>query len=165
MQSANIILIGMPGAGKSTIGVMLAKELGLDFVDTDVAIQVREGSSLQALLDRDGYQRLRQIEEEVILAQQLHGTVVATGGSAVYGAAAMDYLSRHGTIVFLDLPLSQLSKRIKNFSTRGVACKPGQDLAALYHERLPLYQRYSDLQIKVTGHSADQVLAMIVARL
>lgn len=165
MRKKNIILIGMPGAGKSTIGVLLAKELGLDFIDTDVAIQVHEGSTLQQVVDRQGYLKLREIEERVILEQKIRGAVVATGGSAVYGAAAMDHLSSHGTVVFLNLPLQRIKKRIKNFQSRGIACQAGQGLEALYAERLPLYERYTDLDIPVDAHSADQVVAMILDRL
>jgi shikimate kinase len=165
MRKKNIILIGMPGAGKSTIGVLLAKELGLNFIDTDVAIQVREGRTLQSIVDREGYLRLREIEEQVILEHSFLGEVVATGGSAVYGQAAMEHLAADGVVVFLDLPLERLRKRIKNFDARGIARQPGQDFEALYLERRALYERYRDLHINVDKHSAEQVLAMILAEL
>jgi shikimate kinase len=165
MSKKNIVLIGMPGAGKSTIGVLLAKALGLDFTDTDVAIQVQEGQTLQSILDQHGYLRLREIEEQVILAHSFHREVVATGGSAVYSEAAMGHLAAEGVIVFLDLPLDQLRKRIKNFSTRGIARLPGQDFESLYCERRVLYERFMDLHVSVGKHSAEQVIETVLAGL
>ena len=165
MRKNNIILIGMPGAGKSTIGILLAKALGMEFIDTDVAIQVREGKTLQSIVDQHGYLRLREIEQEVILQQTLHGAVVATGGSAVYGTRAMDYLTGQGVIVFIDVPIEQLRKRINNFDDRGIARQPGQDFESLYRERVSLYQQYADITITIGEQSSEQVLAIILSKL
>ena len=161
----NIVLIGMPGAGKSTVGILLSKQTGLDFIDTDIAIQVREGKTLQEILDQQGYMKLREIEQAVILEQSLNGAVVATGGSAVYGANAMDYLGEHAVIVFIDVAIEQLNTRVKDFDLRGIARKPGQGFEDLYRERRALYQQYADIRIAVTDETAEQVVAMILVAL
>lgn len=165
MSKNNIILIGMPGAGKSTVGILLSKETGLDFIDTDVAIQVREGKTLQHILDQLGYIRLRDIEQEVILGLALDNTVIATGGSAVYGEQAMRYLGEQGVIIFIDVALEQLKQRVSNIDARGVARKPGQDFSDLFQERKALYERYADLRITVDDEPAEQVLLMILQAL
>jgi shikimate kinase len=165
MSKNNVILIGMPGAGKSTVGILLSKELGLDFIDTDVAIQVREGQTLQAILDERGYIKLRDIEQEVILGLTHENTVIATGGSAVYGAQAMRYLGEQGVIVFIDVALEQLRGRVNNIDARGVARKPGQDFDDLFLERKELYEQHADIRITVGDESVEQVLAMILMAL
>jgi shikimate kinase len=143
----NIILIGMPGAGKSTVGVLLAKRLGYDFVDTDVLIQIREGEILQDTLDAQGYLALRAIEEAVLLSLEVSSTVVATGGSAVYSDQAMQHLGAGGVIVYLEAALNALQRRIHDYPTRGIARRPDQDLAALFAERTRLYRRYAQITI------------------
>ena len=126
----------MPGAGKSTLGILLAKELGLDFIDTDVSIQVREGKTLQHISDEKGYLALRDIEEQVLLTENITGKVVSTGGSAVYSDAGMAHLKQDSVVVFLDVPLAELEQRISNFSTRGIARRPDQSFDDLFDERL-----------------------------
>jgi shikimate kinase len=165
MSKKNIVLIGMPGAGKSTVGILLSKEVGLDFIDTDVAIQVREGQTLQAILDEQGYIKLRDIEQEVILGLVLENTVIATGGSAVYGAQAMAHLDERGVIVFIDVALEQLRGRVNNIDARGVARKPGQNFDDMFLERKALYNQYSDIRIAVGDNSIEQVLLMILQAL
>lgn len=165
MSKKNIVLIGMPGAGKSTVGILLSKETGLNFIDTDVAIQVREGKTLQRIVDQLGYIRLRDIEQEVILELAPDNAVIATGGSAVYGDRAMRYLAEQGVIIFIDVALEQLSVRVKNIDTRGVARKPGQDFEDLFRERKLLYEQYADIRIAVDNESAEQVLLMILQAL
>ena len=160
-----IVLIGMPGAGKSTLGILLAKELGLDFVDTDVAIQVREGRTLQAILDQSDYLQLRKIEEQVLLSEDITGKVVATGGSAVYSEAGMARLKQSATIVFLDVPLQELRQRIGNFASRGVARKPNQSLESLFHERCALYKKYADIRIDCDRQSLQQSLGSVLQQL
>jgi len=160
-----IILIGMPGAGKSTIGILLAKALGLDFLDTDLVIQIREGNTLQQLIDTAGYQSLRRIEEQVLLTTDCRGKVVATGGSAVYSAAGMSYLGDQGTIIYLKVPQAELLRRIHNFAERGIACPPGQSFSDLYAERCRLYQQYADLTIDCGRRSTEEIVSEIVSRL
>lgn len=157
----NIVLIGMPGCGKSTVGVLLAKTLVRDFVDTDLLIQRETGCSLCELIERDGTEAFKQTENDVILAADPQNAVVATGGSAVYGAAAMEKLKENGVVVYLRLPPSELEKRIRNIRTRGIAMEPGTTIADLAREREPLYERYADLTVDCLGLSAEECVERI----
>lgn len=159
---SNIILIGMPGSGKSTVGVILAKQTARDFIDTDVLIQTQQGRSLQDIVDREGHLTLRRIEEEVLLALSLRNHVVATGGSAVYSDAAMGHLRLSGIIVFLDADLSTLESRVADFGTRGLVKAPGQSIGELYKERRPLYLKHADVRIPCDHLSHEEVCARIV---
>lgn len=159
---SNIVLIGMPGAGKSTIGVLLAKQTTRDFVDTDLLIQSTAGRSLQDIVDHDGYEALRRLEEEVLLELSVTNHVIATGGSAVYSERAMRHLKAEGLTIYLDVDLPTLLTRINDFSTRGLAKRPDQDLADLMKERSALYQHYADLTIDCTGLTQEQVCERIV---
>jgi shikimate kinase len=161
----SIVLIGMPGAGKSTLGILLAKQLGMGFVDTDVAIQVREGKTLQEILDASDYINLRAIEEQVLLTEQIDGKVVATGGSAVYSEVGMARLKDSATLVFLDVPLEELEKRISNFDSRGIARKPNQSLESLYQERCELYRNYADISVNCSQQSLEQSLQSVTQQL
>lgn len=161
----SIVLIGMPGAGKSTVGILLAKELALDFVDTDVLIQAREGKTLQEIMNETDYLNLRRIEGEVIAAAELPGHVIATGGSAVYSEDGMANLRRFGPIVFLDCSADELRRRIHNYESRGIAKAPGQSFANLFEERQALYQKYADITIGCDGRSLQQVLEAILREL
>jgi shikimate kinase len=135
----------MPGAGKSTIGVQLAKALALDFVDTDLLIQTQQGCPLQEILGNKGYLALRAIEAQVILDLNSKNTLISTGGSAVYSDAAMRHLKTLGTIVFLAVSLDTLKQRVDNEASRGIARPEGQTFDAVYTERTPLYQQYADI--------------------
>ena len=161
ITSSSVVLIGMPGAGKSTIGEALALRSGAQFVDTDRLIEQREGLSLQALLDAKGYEYLRAIEAEVLSAGKFVNQVVATGGSAVYSRAAMANLRQFGPCVFIDIPLSEIIRRVQNFTQRGIAGPPGQDLQGVYSERLPLYRRYADITINGDGLGESELLAAV----
>ncbi len=147
----NIILIGMPGAGKSTVGVLLAKTLGLGFVDTDLLIQQSAGRRLQEIIDQDGLDRFLQIESQVLSTLPVQNCVIATGGSAVYSEPSMQHLHQIGTILYLQVGLSELERRLHNIRTRGIAKRADQSLSDLYHERVPLYEKYSDLVVDCTG--------------
>lgn len=163
MQS-NVVLIGMPGAGKSTIGVLLAKRLGYDFIDTDVLIQIRQGEVLQATLDARGYLALREIEAQVLLSLDVSRTVIATGGSAVYSSPAMAHLASAGVVVYLAAELDQLRRRILDYESRGIARRPGQDLAELFAERTRLYERYARITVDAAP-APEAVVAAIVQAL
>ncbi|MBV1920206.1 MAG: shikimate kinase [Pseudomonadales bacterium] len=158
----SLILIGMPGAGKSTLGILLAKELRLDFLDTDVAIQVQEDKSLQDILEHQGYLALREVEERVLLATECHQKVIATGGSAVYSQKGMEYLKSCGPIVYLEVPLEELCRRIHNYETRGIARRPEQSFEDLFEERQLLYRQYADMTIKCDGLGAGEVVSTVV---
>jgi shikimate kinase len=161
---SNIVLVGMPGSGKSTVGVILAKLLSYDFIDTDVLIQSSQRRALQDIVDRDGHLALRKIEEDALLSLDLHNHVIATGGSAVYSAAAMAHLAAIGTVVFLDVELATLQARVNNLATRGLARRPGQSLADLFAEREALYRQAADITINCTGMTQEAVCSAIIAR-
>jgi len=161
MQDSNIILIGMPGAGKSTVGVILAKRLGLQFYDTDLIIQVREKKRLQEIIDEKGIDYFRYVEEQVISNLQLEDCVIATGGSVVYYNNGMKDLSTTGKLVYLQVPLGALKQRIADMGQRGLVMEKGQSFEQLFAERTPLYQQYADLTVPCDGCNAEQVAAKI----
>ncbi|TYO99011.1 shikimate kinase [Geothermobacter ehrlichii] len=161
-ERTNIILIGMPGAGKSTVGVVLAKRLGLGFVDTDLLLQQRAGKKLQQIIDQDGTAAFRRLEERTLCEFDGCNTVVATGGSAIYSEAAMRHLAAIGTIVFLDVPLGELAQRLHDMQSRGLVIGPGAGLADLYTERLPLYRRWAEITIDGQGKNLEEVVDEVV---
>jgi shikimate kinase len=162
---SNIVLIGMPGAGKSTVGIILARIMAKDFIDTDVLIQLSESRPLQDIVDNEGHMALRKIEEDVILKLGCRDHIIATGGSAVYSKAAMDHLGRIGDIVFLDADLPALDARVRDFDTRGLAKRADQTFADLFRERRPLYKKYARITVECSGHTQEEVCAMIIEKL
>lgn len=160
----NIVLIGMPGAGKSTVGVVLAKRLGYHFMDSDLLIQEREGRLLHEIIEQEGDEGFLAIENDVNRSLQLERTVIATGGSAVYGKEAMEHLGKIGTIVYLKISYEELQRRLGNLKDRGVVLREGQDLRGLYDERTPLYERYADMVIDQDGRTIEETSRMITDR-
>lgn len=158
----NIVLIGMPGAGKSTVGVLLAKTLRKKFVDTDLVIQEVTGRHLQEIIDEQGTDAFMAIEEEAVLSHTFHNTVIATGGSVVYSSRAMEHLKADGIIVYLAVSFRGISRRLRNITTRGLVLHPGQTLRDLFAERIPLYERYADITIDCTGVHFEDVVHRIV---
>ena len=154
----NMILIGMPGSGKSTVGVVPAKALGMGFLDVDLLIQEREGALLQQLIDRQGVERFLDLERDAILSLNCRGTVVAPGGSCVCRKEAIAHMRRLGTVVYLELPLAEVAGRIRNQSSRGIALSPGQTLADLYQYRVPLYQRCAHITVPAGGQSLAETV-------
>ncbi|MEE4240069.1 MAG: shikimate kinase [Desulfopila sp.] len=161
-RRSNIILIGMPGSGKSTVGIILAKLTGKSFLDTDVLIQTIQGRTLQQIVDTEGHMSLRRIEEQVLLSLDISNHVISTGGSAPYSPAAMNHLQKDGIIIFLHADLNTLRKRITNFDTRGLAKRPDQSFADLFAERMTLYRHYSEIMIESSGHSQEEVCEEIL---
>lgn len=161
----NIVLIGMPGAGKSTLGVVLAKRLGLGFVDTDLLIQTRTQSQLRQIITRQGLEAFCAIEEATVLSLEVSDTVIATGGSVVYSKKAMEHLRSHGLVFFLDVPLPELEIRIGDPALRGVVITPGQTLPELFSRRRPLYCAYADQRIDCAGHGLETLVTQIVEML
>jgi len=163
--ATNIILIGMPGSGKSTVGVILAKRLSLGFVDTDLLIQTAQGRPLQRIVDTDGYLALRDIEERMLLHLDCCNQVIATGGSAAYSHPAMTHLKRNGIVVFLHADLATLNKRVQDFSERGLAKSPDQTLDDLFRERISLYTAYTDITIDSCRLTHEEVCTRIIEQI
>lgn len=161
----NVVLIGMPGCGKSTVGVVLAKALGYGFIDSDLVIQAREKRLLHEIIEQEGTENFNRIEEEVNASLEASRAVIATGGSVVYGPRAMKHLKDIGTVIYLKLPLAVVRNRLGNLAKRGVSLRKGQTLADLYEERTPLYEKYADMILDAEGLTLRRIVAVITARL
>lgn len=159
-KRGNIVLIGMPGSGKSTVGVLLAKALGMAFVDTDLELMQRTGKKLQEILDQDGLAFFLDQESETVRSIKIRQGVIATGGSVVLEPEAMAYLRETSRIIFLDVPLTELQRRITNIRSRGIAFAPGQSLEGICQERLPLYRKYADFTVPMEENAEDTVEAI-----
>ena len=164
-SKSNIVLIGMPACGKSTIGVQLAKWLSMGFIDTDLLVQARAGESMQAFQDTSGMDAYQTLECETVKSVVCENCVIATGGSAVYCNGAMSHLRGMAKIIFLDVPMVEIKNRIGDISQRGVVIKPGMTLDDLYAERHPLYMKYADTVIDCSGTLQDQLLRQIIRAL
>lgn len=162
MSPRNMVLIGMPGAGKSTIGVLLAKALGMSFVDTDLLIQEREGRLLQSIIDQDGVAAFLQIEANVVLGLNRENSVIATGGSVIYSEPAVTHLKVNGRLVYLQLTLAEIEQRIQNMASRGIALGKGQQLSDLFAERVVLYEKHADRIVDCSGLSIEESVQKIV---
>ena len=160
----NIILIGMPACGKSSVGVILAKTAAMSFVDTDLLLQEKEGRKLQYIIDDQGMDEFLKIEERILSSVNAENAVISTGGSAVYSEGGMAHLKSVGTVVYLKLSLSEIDRRLKNIKTRGIAMGPGETLAELYDYRVPLYERYADITIDAEGLTIEETIAEILKR-
>lgn len=162
----SIFLIGMPGVGKSTIGVILAKQLGYDFIDADLVIQKREKRLLSRILEEDGTDAFLRIESEVCLSLAgVRDTVVATGGSACYAEEAMEAFRKYGTVVYLEVSPESLRKRLRDLKGRGVVLREGQTLKDIWKERIPLYEKYADVKVCEDGLSLEETLAAVMTAL
>jgi len=159
----NIVLIGMPGAGKSTCGLLLAKQTSRPFIDTDVWIQSLEGCRLQEIIDRRGIEAMRAVEERRVLELSVRGHVVATGGSVVYSPSAMAHLRRGAVVIYLEVGIDALHARLGDAAERGIVRRPDQSFADLYAERLPLYRRYADHTVVCDGLDHEGVVAGLLA--
>ncbi|SDI82508.1 shikimate kinase [Pseudobutyrivibrio sp. 49] len=161
----NIVLIGMPGVGKSTLGVVLAKELGFEFVDADLLIQKREKRLLKEIIADEGVDGFLKIENDVNAGIQTDKTVISTGGSVIYGDEAMAHLKEIGTVVYLKLDYETLDSRLGSLKGRGVVLKDGQNLKSLYEERVPLYEKYADVIVDEHGLNLEETLDAVLKKL
>ena len=161
----NIVLIGMPGVGKSTVGVILAKVMGYQFIDADIVIQQQEGRLLHEIIEEEGTEGFIQVENRVNASLSASHAIIATGGSVVYGKEAMEHLREIGTVVYLEVSFPVLEKRLADIKGRGVVLKEGQNLYDLYLERTPLYESYADIRIAETGLDIEQTVEQIVSQL
>lgn len=161
----NIVLIGMPGCGKSTIGVVLAKAMGFDFVDSDLVIQKQYGKKLEEIIDEVGNCKFNEIEEQVNAQLDLERSIVATGGSVVYGPKAMENLGKQGIIVYIKLDYPEIEKRLGSLKERGVSMKEGQTLKDLFDERIPLYEKYADITVDTSGKDVRESVFLIMDQL
>lgn len=160
-MKTNLTLIGMPGAGKSTIGIILAKNMSLGFIDTDVLIQINQQKSLQQILDESDHLNLRAIEENEICKLNVSRHVIATGGSAAYSHKAMTHLGAISTIIFLEVSFAEIERRIRNFATRGIAKAANQSFRELYDERQVLYKQYAEVTVRCDGLDQEQIACTI----
>ena len=157
----NILMIGMPGAGKSTVGVLLAKDMSMNFLDVDVYIQGHEGRRLQDIIDNDGIDVFKELEEKYLMDINVDKYVISTGGSAIYSEAGISHLKQSSVVVYLSINLETLKERLGDFSTRGVVIKPGQTFLDLYEERCKLYSAAADLVLDCNGKTQDEIVAEI----
>jgi len=161
----NIILIGLPGAGKSTVGVILAKTLGMNFIDTDIVIQKDTGRLLQQIIDEEGPDAFLKIEEKSVLALNVHDTIIATGGSVVFSEQAMEYLKSDGIVLYLNISFKKMLQRLKNITTRGIVLIGGQNLRDMYHQRIPLYEKYADIRIDCSSGDFEKIVVKIIDKI
>ena len=164
-KADNVTLIGMPAAGKSTVGVLLAKRLGYSFVDVDIVIQEQEKRLLKEIIAQEGMDGFMAVENRVNAALQAEQSVIAPGGSVIYGREAMQHFKKIGTVVYLKLSCASIAERLGDLKERGVTLREGQTLAQLYDERVPLYERYADVTVDCENKSIREIVAEIVARL
>ena len=154
----NIILIGMPGAGKSTVGVVLAKNMGYKFIDSDIVIQEKYGILLHQIIEKYGTNGFNDIENKVNSELTADNSIIATGGSVVYGKEAMEHLKSIGTVVYLKLPYTSIKRRLGDLNKRGVSLEKGETLKTLYEKRIPLYEKYADITIDCNKKSIRSIV-------
>ncbi|MHC1722408.1 MAG: shikimate kinase [Aminipila sp.] len=158
----NLVLIGMPACGKSTIGVVLAKTMGMKFLDTDLLIQEREGALLQELINKKGNDYFKKVEEYVLRTLSTENTVISTGGSAVYYPEAIKHFKKNGLVIYIKVSFEGIEKRLDNITTRGITMAPGQTLKDLYDQRIPLYEANADIIVDTEGLTVEQTIEKII---
>ena len=159
---SNIVLIGMPGAGKSTVRVILAKTLGFSFCDTDLIIQKKEGYTLQGIISKKGIKYFLEKEKNIICSLDLKQHVIAPGGSVIYHDVAMEYLKQNGIVIYLDVPYKELKKRIADMKTRGIVKTNNQSFQDIFNERIPLYKQVADISITCNRKNMEKIVEEIV---
>lgn len=161
----NIVLIGMPGAGKSTVGVLLAKAMNYDFLDTDLIIQNRNGKKLYEIINDRGIDYFLQLENDTLQSVETANCIIATGGSAVFGQEAMEHLKENGIIVYIKLSCEEIVRRVNNIKTRGIAMKKGKTMEDVYAERVPLYEKYAEIIVDGEDTTIEECVEKIISSL
>lgn len=157
-MNKNLILIGMPGCGKSTTGVLVAKSLCKSFIDTDLLIQAAEGCTLQSIIEQKGNDYFASVEEKILIGINESNSVISTGGSAVYYDAAMKHFNEIGTVVYIKISFDEMIKRIKNMKTRGILLKKGETIEEMFHRREALYEKYADIIIDCNNSTIEDTV-------
>lgn len=165
IHNSNLILIGMPGCGKSTVGVVLAKKLGYGFIDTDLLIQQSHRKRLQDIIDEKGFLALRQMEEGVLTSLATVQQVIATGGSAIYSEKGMEHLKTLGKVFYLRIGLSELEKRVGDYSERGIASDQGSSFESIFNERCPQYEKEADVIIECENKNVEEIVNLIIEKI
>ena len=165
MSRKNIVFVGMPASGKSTVGVIVAKVMGMNFIDSDIVIQQRENAKLNELIEEYGIDDFLKREEQALLSINVDNTVIATGGSAIYSDAGMKHLSNNATIIYLKVSLDNLKDRLTDLKTRGVVIRPGESIEQMYTTRSVLYEKYADIIVEEKGTSIEDTVCLVMEQL
>ncbi len=165
MSRKNIVFVGMPASGKSTVGVIVAKVMGMNFIDSDIVIQQRENAKLNELIEEHGIDDFLKREEQALLSINVDNTVIATGGSAIYSDAGMKHLSNNATIIYLKVSLDNLKDRLTDLKARGVVIRPGESIEQMYATRSVLYEKYADIIVEEKGTSIEDTVCLVMEQL
>ncbi len=165
MSRKNIVFVGMPASGKSTVGVIVAKVMGMNFIDSDIVIQQRENAILNELIEEYGIDDFLKREEQALLSINVDNTVIATGGSAIYSDAGMKHLSNNATIIYLKVSLDNLKDRLTDLKARGVVIRPGESIEQMYATRSVLYEKYADIIVEEKGTSIEDTVCLVMEQL
>ena len=165
MSRKNIVFVGMPASGKSTVGVIVAKVMGMNFIDSDIVIQQRENAKLNELIEEYGIDDFLKREEQALLSINVDNTVIATGGSAIYSDAGMKHLSNNATIIYLKVSLDNLKDRLTDLKARGVVIRPGESIEQMYATRSALYEKYADIIVEEKGTSIEDTVCLVMEQL
>ena len=165
MSRKNIVFVGMPASGKSTVGVIVAKVMGMNFIDSDIVIQQSENAKLNELIEEYGIDDFLKREEQALLSINVDNTVIATGGSAIYSDAGMKHLSNNATIIYLKVSLDNLKDRLTDLKARGVVIRPGESIEQMYATRSVLYEKYADIIVEEKGTSIEDTVCLVMEQL